>query len=640
MIKTAYRILSLGLLILYIIPGTQVFAQTDNSFQIATRLMQQQRYNDAMPILQSLHDQQPQVFVFMERLVECNIQLKQYDRAMSIVNKALNENRNVGLTNIISGKLFHLKGDTTRAYTIWQQNLSTFPNILQFYINTASVMTERREFDKAIEVYKKARTVFQNEDLFRTEIPNVYMQAGRYQEAVGEWLEFITDQPNQSGLFKRLLIRYNDPLLFDDSIAELEFKLQDMAVTHPAYNELFRLQIWLLFENELYRRAFAAALEYEEITTDYNYALDLVGGQLADNNQYQLASNAFNYYRENAEGNIKWMAYEKLADVYARWGKYLQDYNLDEDFKSRKLFNQSIAYLDTLINTAPNYRDIDRIYLRKAELSLDQVYDVEEAKLAITQLKAFPGMQGSAQADYLDGRIYLHENAFTQARVSFTRANRKAGTGELAEKTRYFLALTDFYAGDFEFATIQLKTLGRKNTSYYANDALQLRLWLQEGSNIDSANVELRLFAAGMKELRSNPYDFNFQIMLDFLDQFPQTMFKDDILLAMAEYTDGTNPEFVRYLNSFLDSGQETPLREDLMWVRARKSESFGAYPVATDSANIISAASCFFSTTCTRSVPTISSTELYEQIILEYPDGFYAPYARQRLQSLPKIHS
>lgn len=67
-----------------------------------------------------------------------------------------------------------------------------------------------------------------------------------------------------------------------------------------------------------------------------------------------------------------------------------------------------------------------------------------------------------AQADYLDGRIYLHDGAYTQARVSFTRANRKAGTGELAEKSRYFLALTDFYAGDFEFATIQLKTLGRK----------------------------------------------------------------------------------------------------------------------------------------------------------------------------------
>lgn len=640
MIKAAYKTVSLGLLILLMIPGSQAVAQTDNSFQIATRLMQQQRYDDAMPILQSLHNQQPQVFIFMERLVECNIQLKQYDRAMSIVNKALNENRNVGLTNIISAKLFHLKGDTTRAYTIWQQNLNTFPDILQYYINTASVMTERREFDKAIEVYKKAREVLQNEDLFVTEIPNVYMQAGRYQEAVGEWLKFITDQPNQSGLFKRLLIRYNDPLLFDDSIAELEFKLQDMPVTHPAYNELFRLQIWLLFENELYRRAFASALEYEEITTDYNYALDLVGGQLADNNQYQLAANAFDYYRGKADGNIQWMAYEKLADVYARWGKYLQDYNLDVDFKSRKLFNQSIAYLDTLINTAPNYRNIDRIYLRKAELSLDQVYDVEEAKIAITQLKAFPGMQGSAQADYLDGRIYLHDNAYTQARVSFTRANRKAGTGELAEKTRYFLALTDFYAGDFEFATIQLKTLGRKNTSYYANDALQLRLWLQEGSNIDSTNTQLSLFAAGMKELHSDPYDFNFNTMFEFLEQYPKTIFKDNILLAMAEFTDGTNPDFVRHLNEFLDSGEETPLREDLMWVRARTSESFGGYPIGSDSVEVRSAATCFFSTTCTSEIPTISSTELYEQIILEYPDGFYAPYARQRLQSLPKIPS
>lgn len=82
--------------------------------------------------------------------------------------------------------------------------------------------------------------------------------------------------------------------------------------------------------------------------------------------------------------------------------------------------------------------------------------------------------------------------------------------------------------------------------------------------------------------------------MYDFLEQFPQTVFKDDILLAMAEFTDGTNPEFIDHLNNFLDSGEETPLREDLMWVRARKSESFGAYPVGTDSVDVITAASCF----------------------------------------------
>ena len=128
--------------------------------------------------------------------------------------------------------------------------------------------------------------------------------------------------------------------------------------------------------------------------------------------------------------------------------------------------------------------------------------------------------------------------------------------------------------------------------------------------------------------------------MFEFLEQYPKTIFKDNILLAMAEFTDGTNPDFVRHLNEFLDSGEETPLREDLMWVRARTSESFGGYPIGSDSVETRSAATCFFSTTCTSEIPTISSTELYEQIILEYPDGFYAPYARQRLQSLPKIPS
>jgi len=612
------------------------FAQINSSYQVATRLMQQQRYEDAAPILQSLHNQEPQVFVFLDRLVESHVQMKEYQVARSLLEKSINNGFNIGFTNVLLGEIYHLEGDTTNAFNIWADNLSMYPNQMQLYYNTANIMTERREFDRAIDVFLKGREIFDNNDLFLMDIPNVYMQSGQYQKAIAEWLILIDRLPDQSNVFKRNLIQYNDPLLYDDSIAEIEFKLREMSVNDANYRTFFDLQNWLLFENNLYRRAYSAALKYELSTTDFNYTLDLVGRQLVENNEFELAINAFSFYRDNSSNEVRLMAYEKLADVNARWAKYLQDYNLDENNKARYLYNRSTQFLDTLINNYSFYRRIDQIYLRKAELSLDQVYDLEQAKRAVELFKKVPRKAETAQAHYLDGRIHLANNEYVMARIEFTRSNRLAGTGLLAEKTRYFLALTDFYANDFEFAKIQLKTLGRRNTSFYANDALKLRLWLQEGTHIDTTGIEMSLFAEGIKELRTNPYSFDENILLDFIDQFPNTMFIDDVLLALAESTDGKNPKFVNKLNEFLKSQFSSPVREDLLWIRALKSEQYGGYPIFDETMTQEQAAICFFSDSCENVIPTISTQVLYEQLITEFPDGFYAPYARQKLIKYP----
>lgn len=613
-----------------------VHAQSNSSYNVANRLIQQQRHEEALPILKSLHQQDPQVFIYLDLLVECHIQIKEYQQAKALIENSISNGYNIGFSNVVLGELYHLEEDTTAAFEVWDRNLRLYPNQLQLYLNTANILTERKEFDRAIDVFLMGREVFNNPDLFLIDIPNVYMQAGRYQDAIAEWLSLIDKLPQQSNVFKRMLIRYNDPLLFDDSIAEIEFKLREMSMSDRNYRTFFDLQNWLLFENNLYRRAFAAAQRYESSTTDFNYTLDLVGRQLVENNEYELAIKAFDYYKENGGGEVRMMAYEKMADTYSRWAKYLEDYNLDENNQSLKLYNRSITLLDTLVSQFSFYGRIDQVYLRKAELSLDSVYNLEEAEKAIELFKRIPGKIGTTQAHYLDGRLYLAKNEYTLARIELTRSNRLAGTGELAEKSRYFLALTDFYSGDFEFAKIQLKTLGRRNTSYYANDALQLRLWLQEGTNIDTTNIEMTLFAEGIKELRTNPYDFNDNILLDYIKQFPNTLFKDDVLLALGEFTDGTNPRYVAYLNEFLNSDFPSPIKEDLLWLRALKADDYGGYPVSDESTSNIESAICFFSTTCESDVPILTPNELYEQIILEYPDGFYASYARQKLMNLP----
>ncbi len=636
------RIFLLFFTLLFLANLSLVEAQSNNEFQIANRLMQQQRYDEALPILQRISSQNPDIFLFFDRLVEAHIQLKQYDRALKLVEESISNQRNVPESNILLGQLYHFMGDTSKAFEIWNLNLQQYSNQLQLYLNTANAMMDRREYNKAIEVYRKGRTMFNNEQLFMSEIPNAYMQAGEYENAIGEWLRLVRQNPQQSAGIQRMLLRYNDPILYDIAILELGDELDNMALTDPSYTPFYELQIWLLLENKLYRRAYSSAREYEERTSNYNFTLFNVGRQLGENNEFELALSAFDYYSENSFGEIKWRAEEEKASIFTKWAKYLDDYSLDFDNKRDSLFKEASDILDQLIEQTQTYSRIDQVYLKKAESALDFVFDLEAAREVTKRLKSLPNMYDTPEASYLDGRIYLAQKEYTSARISLTRSNKKAEVGDLAEKTRYFLALTDFYSGDFEFAKIQLKTLGRQNTSYYANDALELRLWVQEGLAADTTGEYLTDFADAHFNLKTGEKEKAEAQLFAIANSDVPTPFKDDSYMLLSKTIDPGSNKFLTTLSGFLENTSEISIKERLLWERAKAAdEALTAINEYKSSVEEFGVSGQDNPENPVKFDVTLSNViENYEILIMEYPQGFYAPFARKRLNELPKVNS
>ncbi len=610
----------LFLCVLLLIPVSGI-AQVNTEFQIANRLYQQQRYEDALPFFQRINQQDPTMFLFFDRLIDCHIQLKQYDTAIQLAEENVRKQINAPQVNVILGELYYLKEDTARAFQIWERNLQLYSTQLQLYLNTANAMIDRRAYLKAIEVYRKGRQVFNNDQLFVADIPNAYMQAGKYEEAIAEWLILVKKNPQQSSGIQRMLMRYNDPLLYDIAVLELEDQLADLASDHASYRPLYELQIWLLLENELFRRAFASAKEFEERTSNYNYSLFNVGTKLAENNEFELALQAFEYYAESSFGEIKWRANEEKANTYTLWAKYLDDYNLDFSDQKDSLYNTAMIILEGITSETRNYSRIQRVYLKQAEIALDFVFDKELAALATERLKSVQAQEETPESNYLDGRLYLADKEFTSARISFTRANKNTEVGDLAEKTRYFLALTDFYAGDFEFAQIQLKSLGRQNTSFYANDALELRLWLQEGIKADTTGEALGEFADAHFNLYTGNREMATEQLLAITQNDIPGVFIDNAYLMLSKIPEMRTEEYISDLSEFIESAPYVSQREEFLWQIGKLYDGI-------------------YSENGKNEVTLRKLVDVYERIILEYPQGFYAPYARQRLASLPKPNS
>lgn len=613
----------LGILFICLMLSDVNFAQISNNFQLANRFMQQQNYEKALPLFKKLVSENPTEYFFFERYMQCYIELKQYDQALDAYEE-LNPSIKLGpQAKVIKAQLFYFKEDTAQAFTIWNSNIDENPKNLQLYINTANVLSNMKEFDKSVAILREARVVFQNSQLFFNEISTTLLQAGNYEGAVQEWISWLTVQPDQISNIQRLLLRFNDPFLNDITILELEDALQKMAVSNPAYSSLFRFQVWLLQENKLYRRALASAKAFEESTNNFNYSLFQLGRSLRANKEFELAEQAFSYYIEKAQGNVKWQSRQELATVYSEWAKQLDDYNIGVHQQKDSLYKKSLTQLNTILGETSSYRNINKVLLMKSEIVLDHLHDLQQANEVLAILNNLSKDTETAEEFYIEGRIHIANKKYREARIALTKSNKLAELGELAEKTRYFLALTDFFSGDFEFATIQLKTLGRQNTSYYANDALELRLWIQEGLNADSTGALLEPFAKAVFESITGDYMASKEILLEMINSDPNSPLYDELLVLISENPTVDISKSLDLYIAHLNSNAISSNKERLMWERAKYADlTIKRMKVDKE-----------YQPMNEISVSTV--TQYYEELILEYPQGFYAPYARTRLKEL-----
>lgn len=610
------RIYSISFFVaLLLLSAPNAFGQFGNEFQLANRLFQQQNYESALPIFKELHEENPNEYFFFDRYIACQIQLKEYDSALKTIENLNSNSPLIPQAKTLEGKLYYLLGDTSKAFNVWDVNLANNPRNLNVYMATASVMTELRAFDRAVSIYKEARRTFNNEQLFFNEVANTLLQSGKYEDAVAEWISWLVVQPDQMINIQRTLLRYNDPLLNDITILELDDQLSKLSVTNPAYNPLFRFQLWLLQENKLYRKAVQTARNFEESTSSFNYSLFQLGRNLKRSKEYELAVDAFQYYIDNSTGNIEWQSREELAQVYTHWAKQIDDYNLDFSSDRDSLFTKASEQLDYILSETANYRRIQNVLLMKAEIVLDYQFNLRQAENVLRRMEELNEESPTPEQFYIEGRIHLANKEFPQARIALTKSNKQTELGELAEKTRYFLALTDFYANDFEFASIQLKTLGRQSASYYANDALELRLWIMEGMQADSTGGLLEPFADALYASSINQREATISTLMSIIED-QQNPLIDDALILLIKYNEVDQAELVHAINNYLLSTTSAPLRERLYWERAKAIDKL-------------------VSSNTNSEFNLDDSIKNYEDLILTYPQGFYAPYARKRLQEL-----
>ncbi|MDZ7755959.1 tetratricopeptide repeat protein [Rhodohalobacter sp.] len=617
------------ILFIFLVLADLSFSQS-RDFQTANRLMQQQNYEQAIPILSDLHDQNPSSFVFFDRLVEALIQTSELDRAEDIVRKQIDRGYVTLQARGILGEILHLKGQKDEALEVWQNALDSSNGNIQAHYIIASSMNNRREYDEAIRTYREARDLLNNQNLFLNELANTYMQAGRFDESVNEYFQLILESPRQMAIVQQRFFQMRDQQLYDIASFELEDLMLDLSTTHEAYSSLYQLLSWLLLETEQYERAYNFARYYEEQTSHTVYSLFSMGNRFLSAKQFQYAENAYKFYKESTNLSTRYRSYDELSNTYLQWANYAEQNNLAPPDSIRTLYQKSYSNAEELIEQNAEYEQADRVLSRLVELSLDVFKNRDNAGRWFQTLQDISGSD-DPYALYTEGRIAIFDENFSSARQHLARADRATDESNLSEKVRYFSALSDFFAGDSEFAEIQLRSLERRNDSFYANDAVQLRMWIQNGMRADSTGSVLNTLGDGVYALHTGNYEQALDQLSPLL-QNSRAVLTDDLTVELStalpvEYSTLK----LHLINKQIDSNSGSPLLERLMWDRALLVEQIvqGRIVIGADRA----AEETYFDSDVKTEFTRADAEEFFEEIILSFPNGFYASFAREKLQ-------
>jgi tetratricopeptide (TPR) repeat protein len=626
-------------------------SQRGDDFLIANDYLRNGQYEEAYRIFSRLLRQNPDSHPVYDRAVTSLVSLKRFDEAVEITKDRLQRIPGDIVTQVRLGELYHMAGDTENAFASWQQTIDQNINQPQVYRYIAETLSGRREFEKSLSIYYQARENLNNPTLFGNEIARSLLVLGRFEPGMQEYVNLLMTSPMYAPTIQRQLIQYDDRDLYDAAIVTLEEATSSMLPGNEAFSPMRGLLIWLLMERQLYRRALVVARNLERSGQEGSLAVFSLGNRLKNAGQFELAEQAFAYYLDGDDREMRAMAGEETARLYMDWADYLINNNLDFGNRADTLYRAASRTIESIETQHTVYDRQLQVLALQVELALNYLKDVALAEDYLRRMRLLVRSENEqALADYLQGRIDMFRGNFMQARVYYTRANRTAGMGDMADRSRYYLALNDFYNGDFEYAGLQMRPLQRQSTSLFANNALRLRLWISEGLAADSNASDLRIFAKARHQYEAGDYDGTLHTLLPYLTDTSPMPVKDEAILLASSIIRKAHPGVAMGLLAVhMNRGIAWASRERVMWEKARLADLIHrGVPTVTDAgsrtihqiaefveANRAGTDAAGFRADETLSIDRETVITLYENMLIEHPTGFYAQVARERIREL-----
>ncbi len=589
-------------------------AQTEvqtRKFTLAETYLRAGQYDRAIALLEDLHTDAPSTFVFYDKLKQAYIAVKRYDDAIQLIDTRLKSEPTPALV-AEKGGLYYQNGGETRAFALFDEALDMDPHQAYTYQSVFYVLSTLRLYDRAIAVLEKGRQNLKDDQLFQTDLAYLYGIVGDHARSMVEYIGILEVNPDQLGFVKRRFSRFSEqPEAVANSLPVIE-----RAIRREPLNRSFReLAAWLYMEAGMMGKALDANRAIDRLEKEEGRILLQFARQATQANAFDEALAAYeevlSRYPDAPTAASSQFA---LARLYVRHAEHQREKAFDdrENRIPAPLYDAALSAYQTFIQTYPNDPRVPEAIWRMGQLNMFIYNDLGAAEAFLADvLNQYPGSDNAPFARFDLGMLALLRDDLVQARLTLGQLEDDLRTGELAERARFEIARIDFYEGNFESAKNLVSALDENTATDIANDAIELKVLLQENKGPDSLNTPLWLYARAERLDRQRRHEDALALLDSLVTTYPQHKLLDEASFqrGLLLRTLGRYPDALHALTALMTALPESYLADRSLFTIGEIQETDLQDPSA--------------------------ALETYTRLLTVYPGSLLAPEVRTRIRRL-----
>lgn len=539
-------------------------------------------------------------------LLQALTELGEYKQAEKLIKQHMKRySSNVYLIDL--GNLYELTGDEKNAKKAYEEAIASIPNSQGMVIRTANEFIRRNKLEYALETYLHGKKLLENRYPFSYEIASLYGTMGDKEKMIIEYLDLISFNNAYLQTVQNALNRSLDLNEESEEVDFLRKELLRRVQKSPQETTFAEMLTWLFLQ----RRDFNAALVQlkaidKRLGEDGNRVLNLAG--LAMNNgAYGVASKSYAYVADKGQATA-YYPYAKAGILRADFEELRHAYPPDttalKDLRSR--------YENTL-NELGKSKETVQLLRQKARLEAYYLGDLMAANLTLNEaldLKTLPP-QVAAELKLELAEILIARDFIWDASLLASQVDKDFKQDVIGFEAKLLNARISYYVGDFDWAQAQLNVLKGSTSKLISNDAMRLSLLITDNLNLDTITEPMLKFARADLMTLQRQFGAAEATLDSITTLYPGHALTDEVLMQKAKIREaqGDLEGAISYYRKVLAGHYFDITADDALFRMAEIYEEF-----IKDEAE---------------------ASELYKQLILDFPGSLYVVEARKRLRNL-----
>ncbi|MEY4930426.1 MAG: hypothetical protein RI909_1150, partial [Bacteroidota bacterium] len=501
--------------------GCNLFAQDRQDIQLANEYITKGEKNKALLIFQELVKKNENIPFVHNAYFNLLVDMGKFSEGENYVERLIRKDDKLSY-RLDLGVLYFRSGNLPKADKYLTTLIKAQGDDIYKLKTTSDYLASKNLTDYAVAALKQARTASGNESVYALELANLYRMAGKRDQMVEEYLNYVTQTPSNISYIKNIMqILITKP----EELESLEKLLLDRIQKNQNSEVFADLIIWVNLQQKNFYGAFVQARAYDKrFRKEQSKTLEIA--QIALNNQdYENADKSFSYVIKefaNTENELP----ARLGLIKARESKVRKSYPVNRD---------SVRYV------IGEYKKFKKNYPENPngfEASINQAslhaYYLEEMDSAVYYLQALiannkvgPSMKSKAKIDL--GDIYLLKEEPWEATLLYSQVEKTQRETPQGYEAKLKNAKLSYFKGDFKLAQEHLDILKQATTREIANDAMELSMRIKENITFDTLGTALKEYASIELLMAQNKIDDALQRLAAFSQKSDDRQIKDDV---------------------------------------------------------------------------------------------------------------